>query len=325
MDDKLQHYKVKTTQYTFYLTIKTRYSSDKKPYEQVFLIGGTKKGCVSITVMDKGVRSDYYVYDTTRAILPYVEYSTNCSIDGPLHRGEGTRHMMQTLITIIKQCAPHVTRIALDDSSSYSCDGIAYDLKSYSLSMHAKTWYEKYFAAKPENLIEREDHVKRMSTFKQPLSDNFGLSTLFPSMPYIDNGVLMEMKTIIDHIKNQRGSITHLFNEFKAQMKPEFCKHIGPHIETIVRNLYGGQVSRDWVIVITDVSDVTIKSIDPMDKSPPYDDQRGGGGMNRKYFQSHTNFTDEDILDAKPLPKNILTLISGGYMGRNQEDCKIIF
>lgn len=144
-------YKVYTTNYSFTMSVLSTGSTYTIWYGDV----ESKEGpCVEIT------------YDTEQkhiCKLQGVSYYTRCSRNKELVRSEGTIEMLQSILKLVIQRFPHITRVIFNDVSSIECSDGTIALVSYaSLAQHGKTWYERYFEARMVHKHERN----RLKDFK---------------------------------------------------------------------------------------------------------------------------------------------------------------
>jgi len=103
------------------------------------------------------------------AILLRLEYSSSCSVDGKMTRGDGTKKMMEFMFSLLKELG--ATKVQLQDESTITCKGKAVSLMWFSFMKYGQTWYERNFKFHP---IDR--HARKYEQAK----DNWSRSKYDP-------------------------------------------------------------------------------------------------------------------------------------------------
>ena len=113
-------------------------------------VGGNRDICVFITAPDG---SDTAKLHNVRTRGLACEVSEKKPIRGP-----STVHMVQLAFTLLREEAPPVRFVELDDNSEFPClleggkqAGIS--LALYELAFHQSTWYERHFGAELKNEV----------------------------------------------------------------------------------------------------------------------------------------------------------------------------
>jgi hypothetical protein len=101
---------------------------------------GYKPHCVDVFIDE----------DHKEAIINNFSYFTNCSISGNFPRKDGTRHLMETTIRLIKENYKNVKTIKLVDNSTINCGINKFPLYAYMILFYGETYYMKY-GFLPEN------------------------------------------------------------------------------------------------------------------------------------------------------------------------------
>jgi hypothetical protein len=115
------------------------------------LVGGSKKGCVTINVV-----KDSRFGDPQTAKLPHVQHHSKCSVSDDLPRSSGTIELVQTGLECTKQVFPWVRYVEFTDTSKITCsDRRELSLSHFYIAMHGKTWYEARFGATLANAALR--------------------------------------------------------------------------------------------------------------------------------------------------------------------------
>lgn len=102
-----------------------------------YFIWNPKRPCVNM-VIDKQDRT---------AVLDAVKYDKDCTIDGNMKRGEGTREMVDFSLALLKKTG--ATHVYLTDKSTINCNGDEIELGSMYFLKYGCTWYEKHFGFQP--------------------------------------------------------------------------------------------------------------------------------------------------------------------------------
>lgn len=81
------------------------------------------------------------------AVLLRLDYSSSCSVDGKMTRGDGTKRMMKFMLSFLKELG--ATKIQLYDASTITCKGKEVSLMWFSFMKYGQTWYERNFGFHP--------------------------------------------------------------------------------------------------------------------------------------------------------------------------------
>ena len=110
-----------------------------------------KRPCVTM-VIDK---------EDKVAVIDTIEYNPECTVDGRMQRGEGTRDMITFALKLLKNSG--ATTVQLTDKSSVVCEGEKIRLGLMYFFKYGQTWYEKYFGFQPEaKYAERYNRAKEI-------------------------------------------------------------------------------------------------------------------------------------------------------------------
>ena len=128
-----------------------------------FNLGGSEY-CADINI---------YSHDKTKAHIGTFKYSNKCNITETLEKGIGTRHLLNTIMSLIVQIFPNIQLFYLNDYSIKSCNKIDnymsnVNLGFYYLVFYGNTWYGKTFKAKLEDI----NYQKQLDIFLNILSNN---------------------------------------------------------------------------------------------------------------------------------------------------------
>jgi hypothetical protein len=94
------------------------------------------------------------------AVFDGIYYSPECTVDGKMKRGEGTREMIQFALDVMK--ANGAEKVELSDKSTVTCNGKQIKLGYMYFFKYGQTWYEKYFGFQPINHKERYMKAKEI-------------------------------------------------------------------------------------------------------------------------------------------------------------------
>lgn len=143
MTTPTEYYQLKTSDYSFYLTIVKNKGLD------TLSIGGKKGNCVSISINTPDsllVERGYHKLD--EATLPILAWDSQCAVSPNLQRGIGTIHMIKTALSEAKKRYSYIKLFTLTDNSTITCDNTkGIPLLFFSIAEHSKTWYERQFGA----------------------------------------------------------------------------------------------------------------------------------------------------------------------------------
>lgn len=108
------------------------------------------------------------------AVLDGVHYSTECTTDGKMKRGEDTRKMIQFALDIMK--ANGAKTIELTDKSTVLCNGKRIKLGMFYFFKYGETWYEKYFGFQPikyKNEYQQAKEIQKTLNLQDKPCDYF--------------------------------------------------------------------------------------------------------------------------------------------------------
>ena len=118
---------------------KFKYYFDKFENRNGFFLG-YRPHCVDVFIDE----------EHQEAIINNFSYFTNCSISGNFPRKDGTKHLMETTIQIIKEKYKNIKVIKLTDNSTINCGINKFPLYIYMILYYGETYYMKY-GFLPEN------------------------------------------------------------------------------------------------------------------------------------------------------------------------------
>lgn len=123
---------------------------------QQLIVWSPKEPCMSIAI-------DRRDNDAT---LNTVMYSANCTIDGKMVHGSGTKEMIKFVLRLLQ--FKGVRSITLTDNSKFNCREIKVDLSVHYFIKYGMTWYEKNFGFKIAPKFEKEYEDAKQSRATNP-------------------------------------------------------------------------------------------------------------------------------------------------------------
>jgi len=241
------HYDLETPSgYLFKSVYFIRSTNDKIPITGTLYVGNPKTGnlheaCTTISVSYPESLRAYDLsdgrpppIDITVASLILTKHYEACTEEMKLPKGKGTREMIVSALSLIKQLCPFVREFDLNDASSKECDnGTPISLPYFYITQKWKTWYEGVFNAylKPAALYAKYhqalDHLKqtRLGSF-----DVFSATYLFGQTP--------QVKEVIRTAYEDSETIAEFFaNLYTTQSVSMTCIVIQPWIDKFMRDM----------------------------------------------------------------------------------------
>lgn len=128
-----------------------------EPMSYVISLGSKEKFCVQLTIPSKES-------GLTEGHLLWVEANENCSLERYIKSGI-SKHMVLLGLRLSKDINPNITKILLEDTSSFHCKlpnntTIKVPMKPFYIAFHGATWYEYYFGAKLQHDHEKYKKLK---------------------------------------------------------------------------------------------------------------------------------------------------------------------
>ena len=126
------------------------------------------------TIHAKSSNSTYEITTDANRFIQVENETTTISINItspiPTLEVEGdynelTIEAIHLAFTFLKEYAPHIKRIALEDKSDFPCSSVGISMALYELAFHQKTWYERHFGAYLQNESLRSMYESAKSNF----------------------------------------------------------------------------------------------------------------------------------------------------------------
>lgn len=168
------------------------------------LLGGIKKGCISININPIIKKGDF----------AYLEYSEKCSINGRLKKGDGTIDMLNTILSFIKNnYFPHQinTVVFVDDSHIFNNFGKKIWLYLAYYLIHGKTWYEAKFSAIPLQENDKLTYDSNKTKLQNPIRMDWNTFSSFLPKNIIDIEII---KSKFDNAIRSGDSWQELIHDF---------------------------------------------------------------------------------------------------------------
>ena len=206
--------------------------------------------------------------NSTNANLNNVKTSAGgCEIDNKKIIGENTVIMVKLAFTIVKEVAPHVKTIELDDSSVFSCDldngrSFGISIALYELAFHQATWYERHFNAKLITDTANKAYLKAKEGFDKPKPEKFD---------FLNNSLNQLLMPIYINTTTWKEFFAEIYKIDKK------CRIMFPWYIRAVASAMGGMACAGQTRIID------------IYKSPnelvEYNEVRMGGGETRKFME----------------------------------------
>ena len=265
-----KHYAINAgSKFKYIAIIKTLTLKNGKPYAASLDLGGIKRGCISISVKvpDPTNEDERYriINGCEVAYVNWIGYAEECSTTSDMPSGEGTRHMIRTAMSIIKQVFHWIKRFRLSDASRVYCNEKhnAVSLADVQLSLHGQTYYERYFHAYLEFEPVWADYIDRVKALMTCPMDPFELFCRVCCVPmgeieaYIE-GPYRSSTTYPEFFKNLHAkcAIDHIIDPNK-----KYCfvtlEWLGPFLTSKLTNRYA---SMEWLIEFDKIRKVEYES-----------------------------------------------------------------
>ena len=286
MNIREQTTKITTSEHMFYLTIKNTAGVI------TIFIGGKRKGCVNATLNTEDsllVQRGFHSLES--ATLPILKWFPDCSIDEPLPKGQGTIHMIKTLLSEIKRRYPYIRTIVLTDNSHIECsNGRSISLLSLSISKYTQTWYEKYFGAILKHPDEQAKYKRGCSILiDSTLKPPFDIFTSIIEL-YTTPSIILKLKPYYETTTSYKDFLTKLFNE---EGRNTHCILIVDWIDKFLEYIFEINLqSLSWIISNDSIEDIPIVAEEIVTKNPYSQHAGTRKNKSRKLTKSYIDYSD---------------------------------
>lgn len=206
-------------------------------------------------------------------LLNLKTYNSHCEISGKKVSGENTCAMVNLAFTIVRDIAPHIKTIYLEDKSDFQCTlsngkGVGISMALYEFMFHKQTWYERHFGAYLKNETLRGIYESSKSKFTQEKSADFSFQC-------------KDLQTLLSPLYEKTKTWEEFFTE--VYQHPKKCEIIFPWYQRAILQITNGvsYERQSWLIDLYD---------NPLTELIPYEiirTTKGGGKTRRK----HRHFT----------------------------------
>lgn len=276
----MSYYKLKTSDYTFYLMVLKGDGSD------TISIGGKRKECVNISINTPDsimVQRGYHSLDI--ATIPILFTNPDCSVEKPLAKGTGTITMIRTILSETVKRYPYVKTYEFTDNSHITCDnGKGITLMFLSIIQHKQTWYERHFNA----------HIKDKELYTRYKTGLLVLQDPELKIPFNDFKNIIQSYTSEDTIKKLQVyyDTSNTFFEFFQLIldsggKQELCNIIVDWIDLFIYHIFKFYPQNTlWIIERGSIESIQVEET-PLNKKPA--NQFGGKRRTRKNLPMRVN------------------------------------
>lgn len=181
-------------------------------------------------------------------------FNRHCSLWNDLHRGDGTKSMLMSTMSICRELF-QVTDFDLVDVSEFNCEISKLDvnLSFHNLLVHGESWYERKFGASPVNdndfLKWEESKVTLRGLVTRDILMGINRKTNF----LLRKSEHKENRLRFSRIMNQSLGVktwNEMFSEINAH--PEGCLFFSPRMMYLLGMSFNIPDIDTWVIKISD-------------------------------------------------------------------------
>lgn len=177
--------------------------------------------------------------------------------------------MVNLAFTIVKEIAPHIKTIYLEDKSDFPCTlsngkQVGISMALYEFMFHQKTWYERHFGAYLKNETLRSMYDTSKLGFTQETQEEFSFHC-------------KDLQTLLEPFYKKTKTWQDFFTELYKH--PKKCEIIFPWYQSAILRITNGvsYERQSWLIDLYNnplVDDISYEIINPA---------KGGGKTRRKY------------------------------------------
>ena len=229
-------------------------------YSRNMKIGGNHPDCVNISISyNNGI--------PVAANMPILEYDTECVLNPPMDKGEGTRIMINTILKYLQKELPSIQYVSFDDASAIDCatdeeQNIQAEtiirkknktfvrpipLYYFSIAFNGVTWYEKHFGA-----VLSKNHVKYQTAVEKMLYDP---SSKLPYIKFLQ--LIKPSENITIELESYYMTTTTYGDFFQSLPKDRRCHLVRDWISIFMEFYLKDNFSnRNWKIQFTKKDDI---------------------------------------------------------------------
>lgn len=245
-------------------------------YSRNIKIGGNHPDCVNISIRyNNGI--------PVTANIPILEYDTECVLNPPMDKGEGTTVMIKTILKYLQMEIPTIHHVSFDDASAIDCateeEIIQAETKIrkknktfvrpiplyyFSIAFNGMTWYEKHFDA-----VLSTNHTKYRAAVEKMLYDP---SSKLSYIQFLQ--LIQPSEKIAKELESYYMTAITYTDFFQSLPKSRRCHLVRDWISSFMDYYLKGVFSnKDWKILFT-----------------KKEDKSGGSGTSRYYFPKEAFF-----------------------------------
>jgi hypothetical protein len=220
-----------------------------------FKIGGKRDGCIDISIQ-------YSNGLIKSAKLPSLKFFKDCSIDGNLQSGEGTRIMTYALLNHLHEKLPELKHVLFEDMSNIECatdkqkssrsrtmnpDSLIHPIPLYYFSMafNGKTWYEQHFNARMFDERAHQQYRTNLNVLlaSKPLwTDILGIFSQNKGQTIPSDNILTPLTSVFE----ESPTLGDFFQKIPKDLR---CQHAKEWIVLFIETYMGPFFSHDnWII-----------------------------------------------------------------------------
>lgn len=281
-----QDYTVAYASYTFDVNISSIFY-DGEPLNHTISVGGSRKGCVTVTVDAKSHSDDRMngMLKPKIAKVPVLKRWPECATNKEVISGDGSRAMIRAALMVARDVFPYIERFVFTDASYVTCaNGKDLSLPHYYLAVHGKTWYETFFHAELQD-PEIKAKYKKAKRALHRVSSKAPFAIAFKNFYVRDAKMFDDLKDIYDRAETYTAFFTALK---KAFSQDEFCETVQSWIEGFIDDvLEKNYFAEYWFIAAKRIKKddwkVTVL------QNPPVYRIQGGGKSDGRRGSNRTN------------------------------------
>lgn len=221
-------------------------------------LGGRTRGCVSINAIHPEsplIKRMPERFNASIGSIPHIYWDEKCALNKRLSTGTGTRHMLSTILSIIKKHFRWIKYMCYTDNSDIHCNGNT-DVELYILyiSLNGKTWYEKYFNGYIEDETLRNKYTAAIKQLYNP-------DAKIPFNILQDNITISDIDTI-KTIYNSTTTYNDFFNKVLESVgREKYCTYVKEWVRHMIEFLFGTNFfTTSWIIDLSKITNIDFKT-----------------------------------------------------------------
>jgi hypothetical protein len=244
------------------------HKTDNRYYVKIFttqfhriFFGSPKNSCVKVAVYTDDVDEERQF-----AELMAIGFDNDCSVEGRMVRGDGTKDMLNSAREFIRRQYDFVSSFTYKDASHMPCKyGTDVDMMFPSIAKYRTNWYSHYFGG---SLVSRNgsDYLKLLNIFyDSPINiSEDGLRQII--VDSVDKESVDNILATVLPIYNKFKTANKTYREFIASIYKTDCFYVSQWLDKLLRleNPLFIKLRREtWIMPISNTEyDITIQEID---------------------------------------------------------------